>query len=58
MSKIARLGLAIQGLSMIAVLICVFLLKPVSDLWSFLFESGALLAVISEIMGAIKRKEK
>jgi len=57
-SKIARLGLGMQGLSMIAIPICVFLSKPVSDIWDILFVCGALLAIVPEITGAIKRKEK
>lgn len=57
-SKIARFGLVLQGLVLIAILICVFLLKPVSDVWAILFVCGMLLAFVSEIFGAIKRKEK
>lgn len=57
-SKVARLGIAIQGLAMIDMLMCVFLSKPVSDIWMILFVCGIILTIVPEIIGAIMRKEK
>lgn len=58
MLKISRLGLVIEGLSIIAILICVFISKPVSDIWFVLLMCGTFFSVVPEIIGAIKRKEK
>lgn len=57
-SKVARLGIAMQGLAMIDMLMCAFLLKPVSDIWMILFVCGIILTLVPEIIGAIMRKEK
>lgn len=58
MPKISRLGLLIEGLSVIAIIICVILSKPVSIIWIVLFICGMLFAIVPGIVCAIKQKEK